>query len=312
MAVESGENLIVEGDGEAKRLASRWIGLVLDLAVGFWALVVFGIVLVVFHSIALRVFVSLGGLLFFVAAMTRAIWSKLNPWMEGIAISLGAFFPVALVAVIAFHGGNLRLWGCAIVLAVICGAGAQTQKFWSAGHRLAGAGTVAALLVVLAVVGRFAGPLIPSLGHRAMDQPAPQFTMTMLDGTPVTLASLEGRVVVLDFWGTWCEPCMAEMPTILKVHRQYQVNGNVVFLAVNPGWHDDTPEKIRDVVGKKHMDVPVALASFGTAKSFAIEGLPTLIVIDRKGHIRMEDVGYDEDEPLESELTGQIEGLLGH
>ena len=79
---------------------------------------------------------------------------------------------------------------------------------------------------------------------------------------------------------------------------------------MNPGWHGDTADTVRAFVERKRIDVPVALASVGTTSSFAIDGLPTLIVIDRKGHIRMEDVGYDEDEPLESELTGQIEGLL--
>ena len=117
--MESGESVIVESGGEAKELAGRWISLMLDLAVGFCALVAFGIFLNVFHSMALRVFLGLAGLLFFVAGMTRAIWSKLNPWMEGMAISLGAFFPVALVAVAGFHGGNLRLWGCGVVLALL-------------------------------------------------------------------------------------------------------------------------------------------------------------------------------------------------
>lgn len=287
------------------------IGLVLDLGVGFCALIVLAIALLVFHRSAGRMWVPLTGVVFFVAAMMTALWSRLNPWIDGMATSLGAFFPVALVAVVALHSNGLRLLGFAVALALVCGAGAQTQRLWKGRQWLAGAGMAVAVIAVLVVGGKLMPGLMTPLGQRTMNEPAPRFTVTMLDGTPVTLDSLKGRVVVMDFWGTWCEPCMAEMPTIVKVHRQYRSNADVVFLAVNAGWHGDTDDQVRSFVQRKHLDVPVALDPDGVVRTMKVDGLPTLVLIDRQGHIRMEEMGYDADEPLETELTGRIEALLG-
>jgi thiol-disulfide isomerase/thioredoxin len=143
-----------------------------------------------------------------------------------------------------------------------------------------------------------------------MNQPAPKFTLTRLDGTPVTLDSLQGHVVLLDFWGTWCGPCLAEMPQIVSLRRQFASNHDVIFLAVNSGWQGDTPDKVRTFVQQKHLDIPVALDPENATGQLKIDALPTLILIDRQGHIRMEETGYDDGEPLETELTTQIEALL--
>ncbi len=287
----------------------RFIHLILDVALGFCILMVVGIFALVFHRFASNLALPFAVGLFFVVALTRAIWSKLNPWVEGIAISLGAFIPVSLVAVV-FHSGILLLFGLGLALALICGAAAQTQRFLRRRQWVNGAATVAALVLVL-IAGKYALPRLAfSPGMRTMNQPAPRFTVTMLDGTLVRLDSLKGRVVVLDFWGTWCGPCMAEMPTVQKVHRAFAANRDVVFLAVNAGWEDDTGDKVRAFTERKHLDVPVAMDTNRAVRDFSIDALPTLVVIDRQGHIRMEETGYDQDEPLESELTGRIQSLL--
>jgi len=312
--LESGDGtgvIVVESGVEAERLRARWLSLVLDLVVGLGTLILAPMVVLFFYLVGLRQPAAVAGAVFFVAALVRAIWSKANPWVEGAAIALGAFFPAALIAVAAFDGGQPRMWGFGASLALICGGGAQTQRFLKKRNWAAGAGTAAALVVVLFVLGKFALPrLSMPLGQRTMNEPAPRFTVTMLDGTAVTLDSLKGRVVVLDFWGTWCAPCMAEMPTIAMVHRHFQSNANVVVLAVNPGWHDDTADTVRTFVVRKHLDLPIALDDARAWKLMKVEALPTLVVIDRQGHIRMEEIGYDEDEPLETDLTGEIESLL--
>lgn len=289
----------------------RLKSIALDLAVGFGTLIVLLICVVPFHMIRLHVVLPIAAAVFFLAAVLRAVWSKMNPWIEGIAVSVGALIPVVAVAAAFSHAGNRTLWAYAGLLVLVCCAGAQAQKFWKARPRLASVATLLVLAGVLFAAGKYAIPrLTAGSEYKTMDRPAPGFTLAMLDGTPVTLDSLKGHVVVLDFWGTWCAPCMAEMPTISKVHRQYEANKDVVILAVNPGWNDDTPDKIRGVLRAKHLDVPVALDNAGLARSLGIDALPCLMVIDRSGHIRMEDDGYDENEPLQSELTGQIEQLL--
>ncbi|MFZ0271436.1 MAG: TlpA disulfide reductase family protein [Acidobacteriaceae bacterium] len=305
-----GEVLVVAPQNPANATVPPLIGLVLDLGLGFCALMVLGIALLVLHRFAGRMWLPLTGALFFLVSMVTGLWSRLNPWIDGMATSLGAFFPVALIAVVALHSGGPRVWGFALLLALACGAGAQTQRLWKVRRWLEGTGVAMAAIAMVVVAGKFMPSLMTPLGQRAMNEQAPQFTVTMLDGTPVTLDSLKGRVVVMDFWGTWCEPCMAEMPAIVKVHRRYQSNAGVVFLAVNAGWHGDTGDQVRMFVERKHLDVPVALDSGATVRSLKVDGLPTLILIDRQGRIRMEETGYSADEPLESELAGQIEGLL--
>ena len=307
--LESGLGASPQNPTQASDPLKRFFSLLLDLVTGFCSLIVLAVVLVILHRIARQAFVPLTCGLFFIAAMTKAIWSELNPWAEGVAISLGAFFPVALVTVAAGHGGA-RLLGFGLGLALVCGAGAQTQKLFASQHRLAGFSTAVAFLALLMMANRLVVPMLMSLGQRTMNEPAPPFTVTTLDGSRVTRDSLKGRVVVLDFWGTWCEPCMAEMPAILKVHRHYQANSDVAFFAVNAGWHDDTADKVRAFVDRKHLDIPVALNPAGATKLLEVNALPTLILIDRRGNIRMESVGYDPDVPLETQLSSKIDELL--
>jgi len=296
---------------EADRIVARMIGLVLDLAVGFGTLVVAGILAVLCLVLKLHIIPPLVAGLFFVAALVRSIGSRTNPWTEGFAIAMGAVFPSMLIAVVAARSGSLSLWGAALALPLVCGAGAQTQRFWKRRLPLASVATVVVLVSILFLAGKYVAPrLALPLGTRTMNRPAPEFTLTRLDGTRVTPDSLQGHVVLLDFWGTWCAPCLAEMPKIVNLHRQFASNQDVIFLAVNSGWQGDTPDVVRTFVQRKHLDIPVALDPENATGKLKIDGLPTLILIDRQGHIRLEQTGYNDGEPLETELTTQIEALL--
>jgi len=313
--VETSESAVVITPEEADRMKAGLKSLVVDLLVGFCTLIAAVVVLVLFHRLTASVLFSIAGAMFFVAAMIRTARRRadpplFNPWMEGFAISLGALFPLALFMVAVLHGGNLFLWAAAVLLVPICGAGAQTQRLWKQRRPLALAGTVFALVALLLFVEKFALGWLAGVGTHTMDRPAPPIAVTMLDGTPVTLASLHGHVVVLDFWGTWCGPCLEEMPRIVKIQRRYQGNPAVMFLAVNAGWQDDTAGSVSSFVQHRHLDLPIAMDTGGTTRRLGIDGLPTLVVIDRQGHIRMEAVGYNDGEPLESELTSQIDALL--
>lgn len=287
----------------------RLTSIAIDVAVGFCALFLVGIFFILALILQVRAVFPVAASLFFVVAMARAIWSRMNPWIEGLAVSIGASTPVALVA-LAVSARPLRVGAGALFIAFVCGAGAQTAHFLRTRRAVPAAATVAVMAVLILLAGKYLPiPSLPSPGMRTMDTPAPPLTLSMLDGAPISLGSLKGHVIVLDFWGTWCEPCMAEMPAVLKVHRRYQANNDVAFFAVNTGWHDDTADKVRDTVKRSHMDIPVAFDT-AAAKGFGVQALPTLIIIDRRGHIRMENTGYSETEPLESDLAEQIDQLL--
>ena len=118
---------------------------------------------------------------------------------------------------------------------------------------------------------------------------APDFKLTDTAGKEVTLASLKGKVVLLDFWATWCGPCKAAMPSIQKIHEDYK-GKDVVVLGVN------TWER-KDGAGKKYMDdkgytYGCLLKGDDLAKDYGISGIPTLVVIGKDGKLALIEVGF--------------------
>ena len=268
----------------------------LDCLFGFACLSALTIAAIALHKIDnLTLFMLFGAALFFIAGLFRASSSemnpwRMNPWRQGVAISMGASIPVIIVGWRVFSAlATPLLWGFVILVALICGAAAQTQKLWRGKHRTGGAAIVLATVVLIVLAGKVIVPRLSALSdEQTMDKPAPDVTLAMLDGTPVSLHSLKGRVVVLDFWGTWCAPCIAEMPALGHVYNEFQGNKDVVFLAVNSEWNNDTPEKIRAFAEGRHLPIPVALDATDTAKKLDITSLPSLLFIDRQGNIRLE------------------------
>lgn len=114
---------------------------------------------------------------------------------------------------------------------------------------------------------------------------APSFTLKTLDGTETSLAALRGKVVLLNFWATWCPPCKAEMPDLDALQRKYATDKDFVVLGVN---FEEDPETVRSYMEEHKLTFPVALDRDGsvTTKSFGVRPLPTTFIIDREGLIR--------------------------
>ena len=111
---------------------------------------------------------------------------------------------------------------------------------------------------------------------------APDFTLPTLEGRTVTLSALRGQVVFLNFWATWCPPCREEMPSIERLHRELRAQGLVV-LAVDV---DESPERVAKFVKDFRLGFPVLLdAGSHVFSSYGAPGLPTTILIDRKGRV---------------------------
>jgi peroxiredoxin/Cu/Ag efflux protein CusF len=119
--------------------------------------------------------------------------------------------------------------------------------------------------------------------------PAPDFTLPTLSGAPIRFSDLRGKVVLLNFWATWCGSCRAEMPTIDGLYRQYKDRGLEV-LAVNL---DTAPiAKIQAFVDKAGVSLRVGLdSSSSTARSYGVLVLPTTYLIDRAGNVIVREVG---------------------
>lgn len=127
---------------------------------------------------------------------------------------------------------------------------------------------------------------------------APDFRLTTLDGQEVTAAGLRGKVVVVDFWATWCGPCIAEIPGYIALQKKYGPQGLVIIgISVDR----KGPEHVKAFAAKNGMTYLVAMGDDALAESFGgFDAIPTTFLIDRDGNIRhqktgsMEHAAYEE------------------
>lgn len=141
---------------------------------------------------------------------------------------------------------------------------------------------------------------------------APGFSLSDLNGKRVTLAELKGKIVILDFWATWCTPCIASMPAMEKISKAHP---EVVFLFVATREEvKGVAQRLRSYV-KQHkfpehvlMDSPLGKHSklFRVASAYQVDGIPAKMVIDRKGKLRFSIKGYSSDTELINELEAMI------
>jgi peroxiredoxin len=127
---------------------------------------------------------------------------------------------------------------------------------------------------------------------KLVGNPAPDFTVTTIDGKKVSISSLKGKVVVLNFWFTQCPPCREEMPTLNTFVDKYKNNKDVVFLApeVVPA---TTVADVQKFVKRVPFNYQIALGGQDAAKAYQVKVFPANFVIDKKGIVRMGYVGYN-------------------
>ena len=115
---------------------------------------------------------------------------------------------------------------------------------------------------------------------------APTASWTTTSGESMTLASLHGKVVLVDFWATWCKPCIKSMPELEAIYKDYQKLGlQVVGVSVDQG--DDREKKVKKFLEKKPVGYPVVIDTEEASswEAFHVVALPTLYLIDRDGQI---------------------------
>ena len=255
------------------------------LVVGLLAAVIAVAVSHVFSN-DLRVIYGAGAL----ALCLSVLW--LQRWKSPLLIAIAAV-PLLLLFWLGVLPELPATWPALplLVLAIVAGSLAAG----SGARRVSGA-----LLLVAFVLlsGWFIGWGLPraistSLTHYVR-RPAPPFAFVSLDGSAHDKASLAGKTVVLDFFGTWCAPCRAELPEFAALRSHFINDPNVVFFVVSTGQAGDTPSLVRKFAAQRGLGLPFGFdAGNTTLKRIGLSGVPTLIIIDQHGTIRLLHQGYN-------------------
>lgn len=128
-------------------------------------------------------------------------------------------------------------------------------------------------------------------GNALAGQPAPDFTLTDIRDREITLSKLKGQVVLLDFWATWCGPCVASMPQLQKLHEELGGKG-LTILAVNQGEGKELAAKFMEKKDLTFNCVLDADKSVGS-KLYGVRGIPTQVVIGKDGVVKKVNVGFN-------------------
>src|SRR5271169_5474055 len=129
----------------------------------------------------------------------------------------------------------------------------------------------------------------------------PEFSVKDLQGHEVSSVDLHGKVVLIDFWATWCQPCKKEMPGYQKLVDHYGTQGfTVVGFKFDTMMDTEDPILFAKKIGVRY---PLAVASEGLKQKFGgIEGLPTTMLYDREGILRKKVIGFEYTDAIESAL----------
>ncbi len=152
--------------------------------------------------------------------------------------------------------------------------------------------------------------LLAELSKSMLDEAAPSFALYNLDGKKTDISELRGKVVVVDFWATWCGPCIASFPAMQKAMDKYKNDPNVKFIFIDT-WEsgDDKKANAQNFITKNKYRFDVWMDETDeVVTQFKVEGIPTKFVLDPEGKIRFKSVGFDgSDEKLVMELSAMID-----
>ena len=163
----------------------------------------------------------------------------------------------------------------------------------------------AILLIILTLVLLLAGCSAGSepLGAR-VGEPAPDFQFQSPDGQDISLSDLQGEPVLINFWATWCPPCVLEMPYIQEIYEEWSDAG-LILLAINMG---ESPSQVENFMQSHNLSLPVILDTKQViAQKYNITGIPATFFIDKDGIIQGKKVGAFRNK---EEIEGYLDKII--
>jgi thiol-disulfide isomerase/thioredoxin len=172
------------------------------------------------------------------------------------------------------------------------------------------------LLIFLIFLLPFLSPVLgaseenqPTIHFVRDPEPAPDFKLTDIDGKPVTLADSHGKVILLNFWATWCGPCRAEIPDLVELQNKYKDRLQILGLVVD----DDDQDAIKEFTEKLGINYPVAIATNDIRMQYGgIVALPTSFVLDSEGRIVQKHEGLRDPVLYETEIRALLGLSIGN
>jgi cytochrome c biogenesis protein CcmG/thiol:disulfide interchange protein DsbE len=153
---------------------------------------------------------------------------------------------------------------------------------------------VAAALLALTSASASAEIAKPAARKAAVD-----FSLPGRDGKPLKLSSLKGKVVLLDFWATWCTGCKVEIPWFIEFDKAYRAQG---LAAVGVSMDEEGWKTIEPYLKKNPISYPIVAGNFSAADPYGVTALPVTVLIDRAGRVAAKHVGVVNKKSFEAEL----------
>lgn len=156
-------------------------------------------------------------------------------------------------------------------------------------------------------VEKFGSPSNPAGSEKSktIGNQAPAFALMDLEGKKVNLDDFKGKVIIIDFWATWCGPCLKAMPHMQTLHSLYK-DQDVVILGIN-SW-ERQPDKVKTVLEENKIEYTILLDSDNkVVDEYGVRGIPTFFIIDRKGIVRYSYTGMPSDRQV---IQQNLEELL--
>ena len=150
---------------------------------------------------------------------------------------------------------------------------------------------------------------ILTLEKPAIGKTAPDFTLEDAEATPVTLGDFKGKVVLLNFWATWCEPCQTEVPWFIEFQKEWKARG---FTVIGVSMDEDGWESVKPWIAERDVNYPIVVVNEYVRRLYGgIDVLPTTLIIGRDGKVAFMHSSLIPREQYEREIVQLLTGPVG-